>query len=65
MNPQKVKEGKKLKESLPANEYPEGKWGGIKGGFQLSMCFEKQIFTNDEPIMATILVRNVTNHVLS
>ena len=49
------------KESRPANEDPEGNWGGATNGFQLSLRFEKTIFTNGEPVVATTLMRNVTN----
>jgi hypothetical protein len=61
MNPRKVQEAKKLRESLPANQYPEGNWGEPTNGFQLSLHFEKQVFTNGESIMATTLMRNITN----
>ena len=65
MNPQKVEEAKKSRESLPAAQYPEGNWGSAQGGFQLSIRFEKTSFTNSEPIVATILLRNVTNQILN
>ena len=65
MNPIKVEEAKKLKESLPATAFPEGNWGNAQGGFQLSIRFEKQTYVYGEPIIATILVRNVTNQVLT
>ncbi|HTR43384.1 MAG TPA: hypothetical protein VMH87_17365 [Pseudomonadales bacterium] len=65
LNPQKVEEAKKSKESLPAAAYPEGNWGNVQNGFQLSMRLKKISFTNGEPIVATILLRNVTNQILS
>jgi hypothetical protein len=65
MNPQRVEVAKKARESLPASEYPEGNWGTPQNGFQLSMRLNQHTFTNGEPIVATILLRNVTNLVLT
>ena len=65
MNPQKIEEAKKTRECLSASEFPEGNWGNIQSGFQLSLRLEKESFTNNEPIIATILLRNVTNQVLT
>lgn len=56
-----IQMAKTARESLPAKDFPEGNWGDVQDGFQLSMRFEKQIFTNGEPIVATVLLRNVTN----
>jgi hypothetical protein len=52
---------KDSRESLPAKDFPEGNWGDVAGGFQLSLRFEKTTFTNGEAIIATLLMRNVTN----
>jgi hypothetical protein len=49
------------KESRPASEDPEGHWGQATNGFQLSLRFEKEVYTNGEPVLATMLVRNVSN----
>jgi hypothetical protein len=48
-------------ESMPACDFTEGNWGPVYGGFQLSLRFQKQTFTNGEPITAILLIRNVTN----
>ena len=48
-------------ESLPTERDPDGHWGGATNGFQLSLRFPKLTFTNGEPIVATLLLRNVTN----
>ena len=48
-------------ESRPAEQDTEGHWGQPTNGFQLSMRFEKSVFTNCEPIVANLLLRNVTN----
>ena len=61
VSPDVAEAAKKMKECLPATDFPEGNWGLVKGGFQLSLRFEKQIFTNGEPITGILLMRNVTN----
>ena len=61
INVKKIKEAEKSPESRPAIEDPEGHWGQPTNGFQLSLRFEKQTFTNGEPIVAVMLIRNVTN----
>jgi hypothetical protein len=48
-------------ESRPADSDPEGNWGAPSNGFQLSLRFAKQEFTNGEQIVATMLLRNITN----
>lgn len=65
LNRLKVEAAKKLKESLPASEFPEGNWGNVAAGFQLSLRFETNLFASGSPIVATILLRNVTNCVLT
>jgi hypothetical protein len=60
---EKVKEARESKESLPAEDFPEGNWGAITNGFQLSLRFDKQVFTNGEPMFANILLRNTTNQI--
>jgi hypothetical protein len=52
--------GKSL-ESRPAGQDPEGHWRLPSNGFQLSLRFDKLAFTNGEPVIATVLLRNVTN----
>jgi hypothetical protein len=54
-------EAKTNRESLPAKYFPEGNWGNITNGCQLSLRFDKQIYTNGEPITAIILIRDTTN----
>jgi hypothetical protein len=46
---------------MPAELFPEGNWGAPQNGFQLSIRFEKQNYVSGEPVVATILLRNVTN----
>ena len=49
-----------LKESRPAKDDPEGHWGEVREGTQLSLRLDKDTYTNDEPINADILLRNVS-----
>jgi len=58
MDPAKVTAAKKLRECLPAEQFPEGHWGPTILGYQISLRFEKPAFTNGEPIHAIILIRN-------
>jgi hypothetical protein len=51
-------------ECLPASEFPEGNWGNATNGLQVSLRFDKATYTNNEPITATILVRNVSTNVI-
>jgi hypothetical protein len=58
---EKIRTAQKLPESHPAAADPGGHWGAATNGFQLSMRFDKRLFTNGEPIVATLLLRNITN----
>jgi hypothetical protein len=57
----RIEEAQRSRESRPASEDPEGHWGPATNGFQLSLRFEKEAYTNGEPVVATMLVRNVSN----
>jgi hypothetical protein len=61
MDPKAVEASKTNQECLPAKDFPEGNWGEAQGGFQLSLRIEKRVFKNGEPILAVLLLRNVTN----
>ena len=56
-----IEKAKQIAECLPAEQDPEGHWGQVANGFQLSLRFEKAVFTNGEPILATMFMRNVSN----
>lgn len=56
-----LEKAKNTRECLPATEFPEGNWGEPKLGYHLSLRFSKNIYSNWEPVIATILVRNLTN----
>jgi hypothetical protein len=57
----RIEEAENMPESRPANQDPEGHWGGTTNGLQLALRFQKQSFTNGEPIDGIVLIRNVTN----
>ena len=54
-----------MPECRPAKDFPEGNWGSTNAGLQLSLRFTKQTYTDGEPITAILLVRNVTNELVS
>ena len=58
---QMIKDAEKSSESRPAGKDTEGHWGPIVNGFQMSVRLEKPAFTVNEPVLATVLIRNVTN----
>jgi len=60
VNIKTIKEAEQSKESRPDNQDPEGHWGQTTNGFQVSLRFEKEKYTNGEPVLATMLMRNVT-----
>jgi len=51
-------------EDLPADQDTNGNWGFLSEGFQLSIRFEKTAFSNNEPIVASIILRNVSESLL-
>ena len=56
----RIEEAQHSKECRPASEDSEGHWGPVTNGFQLSLRFAKEVYSNGEPVAATILVRNVS-----
>lgn len=54
----------KLPESRSAEFDPEGHWGRVVSGFQLSLRFSTNTFTAGQTIEATVLLRNVTTNTL-
>jgi hypothetical protein len=64
INPRKIAEAKTNRESLPAKDFPDGNWGELTNGIQLSLRFDKQAYTNGEKITAILLVRNTTNRLI-
>jgi hypothetical protein len=62
VNPEVVEKARHAKECQPAEEDPEGNWGKPTDGLQVSIRFDKASFAAGEPILATIIFRNLTNH---
>jgi hypothetical protein len=64
IRPQKIREASLAQESRPAKDDPEGHWGAIIEGFQLSIRFRKRLFCSNEVITATCIIRNVAEQPL-
>lgn len=64
IDPTLIAEAETNRESWPAEDFPEGNWGEVMDGGQISLRFDKQVYTNREPINAVVLVRNTTNQVI-
>jgi hypothetical protein len=60
----KVQEAQKSRESLPSDQFPEGNWGPVTNGFQLSLRLEKTSFAKGEPIPTLLLLHNASTNVL-
>lgn len=60
-----IEQAKQAKDARPAEDDPEGNWGQISEGFQLSIRLSKNTFTNGEPVSASILLRNVSDKPLT
>jgi hypothetical protein len=63
-SPQQIEAAKHAPECRPAEQDPEGHWGTNTEGFQVSLRLSKGTFSNGEPIVATIILRNVSNREL-
>jgi hypothetical protein len=63
-SPEEVERARTALDSRPADEDPEGHWGPVAEGFQLSLRLEKESFTNGEPVTARLLLRNVSTNEL-
>ena len=56
-----IEEAKRSKESQSAEQDPDGHWGEITNGLQMSLRFEKGEYRVGEPLTAVVLLRNVEN----
>lgn len=61
---QKEDRTRAARESRPANEDPEGNWGQLIAGCQISMRAEQDSFPTGEPVIARVIIRNVGNELL-
>jgi hypothetical protein len=48
-------------ESVPPDQDPEGNWGPVVGRFQVSVRMKKDTYATGEPIVARVIVRNVSD----
>lgn len=55
----------KSRECLPAELDPNGHWGPITSGFQLSIRSSTNVFVVGKPIPVAVILRNTTTNVLS
>lgn len=60
-SPEQIETAKHAKESQPADQDPAGHWGPVQEGFQLSLRFEKASFTIGQPVVACLILRNVSD----
>jgi hypothetical protein len=60
-----VKAARDLPECKPAEFDPEGHWGEIEAGLQMSIRFAKRVFTAREHIEATVIIRNTTTNYIN
>jgi hypothetical protein len=65
LSPEQIEKAKHAKDSRPAEDDPEGHWGPVSEGFRLSLRFEKDCFTNGEPVTACVILRNVSDKSLT
>jgi hypothetical protein len=48
-------------ECAPVEDDPEGNWGEMVDGLRLSLRFQPRSITNGTPLVAVVILRNVTN----
>lgn len=61
---EEVKAAMAAPENRPVALDPEGHWGKENGGYQLSVRFKKSAFSTNEPIIGSVIVRNVGERML-
>ena len=62
--PEHIEKARHTKECRPAQQDPEGHWGPVTEGFQLSIRLQKDTFTNGEPVKVCVILRNVSGKLL-
>jgi hypothetical protein len=60
-----IEAAQKSPESRPADQDPEGNWGPATNSFQLSLHLEKRKFAVGDPIVVTMLIRNIATNAQS
>ncbi len=61
ISPERVAKARIAKDARRAAEDPEGNWGQACQGFQMGLRFEKTSFEAGERILATLVMRNVSD----
>ena len=61
LDPARVAEAQKLPECRPTELDPAGNWGQVSEGLQLSLRLAKTNYATNEPVVATLITRNVTD----
>ncbi len=65
VSPEQIEAARYAPDSRPAEEDESGHWGRPTEGFQLSIRLQKESFTNGEPVVACVTLRNISDRVLS
>jgi hypothetical protein len=63
ITPEQMKAALSAPDCRPAEDDPEGHWGTPWEGLQLSIRLEKEAFTNGEPVVACMTLRNISDRV--
>lgn len=64
VTPDQIEDAKTNIECQPSENDPNGHWGPIYYGYQLSIRLNKDMFQTNEPVIATIIYRNTGTNVL-
>ncbi len=56
-----LREARKSSECRPATNDLAGNWGKSEAGFQMSLRFYQPVYTNNQPIVAVVILRNVSS----
>ena len=62
VDPAYIEKAKRALDSRPAAQDPEGNWGAVVDGLQVSIRLDKKTYDTNEPIVATIIMRNVSEN---
>jgi hypothetical protein len=63
ITPEQIEAARSAPECRPADNDSDGNWGAPWEGIQLSIRLQKKIFTNGEPVVACVTLRNVGDRV--
>src|SRR5215471_9612354 len=62
--PEVIQAALKAPECRPADQYPNGNWGEVTEGFQLSVRFPTNHYSPGDSVVATVILRNVSTNFL-